>query len=164
MVGGGAMMASGVHCIDVLRFLLGREVTEVVALTDGQTEARPLEQRACVVLRFQGGLLAQVTAARTVPDPRNDAVIYGANARLRALGTMSMVFGGEMELADGATVAHTRYLTGDMYQSMVEAFQEAARQGREPDASGQDGLRCIAITRAAFESARTGRAVRLGEG
>ncbi len=164
LVGGGAVMASGVHCIDLLRFLLGREVTEVAALTDGQTEVSPLEQRACLALRFQGGVLAQLTAARTVPDPRNDAVVYGTNARLSAVGTISMAFGGELEVADGVTVAHTRYVRGDMYQSMVEAFQEAVRQGREPDASGQDGLRCIEITRAAFESARTGRAVRLGEG
>lgn len=161
LVGGGATMASGVHCIDLLRFLLGKEVTDVVALTDGQTEARPLEQRACITLRFQGGLLAQVSAARMVPDPRNDAVIYGTNARLSALGTMSMAFGGELEQADGSARRSTRFPKEDMYRSMVEAFQEAARQGREPDASGLDGLRCIEITRAAFESARTGRAVRL---
>ncbi|MEK7874521.1 MAG: hypothetical protein AAB502_11785, partial [Chloroflexota bacterium] len=78
-----------------------------------------------------------------------------------ALGTMSMAFGGELEQADGGTVSRTRFPKGNMYRSMVEAFQEAVRQGGEPDASGLDGLRCIEITRAAFEAARTGRAVRL---
>src|SRR5713101_529841 len=44
-VGGAwAMMAGGVHCVDLLRFLLGQDVVEVAALTDGQTQERPLER------------------------------------------------------------------------------------------------------------------------
>jgi predicted dehydrogenase len=35
-IGGAyAMMASGVHCVDLLAFLLGQHVVEVAALTDG---------------------------------------------------------------------------------------------------------------------------------
>lgn len=162
LVGGGTMMGTGVHCIDLLRFFSGREVTEVSALTDGQTEARPLENRACFALRFQGGLLAQVIAARVVPDPRNDVVVYGSKARLRGVGTVSMSFGGELELTSDSTVGRTQYLKGDMYQNMVEAYQDAVRENRDPSASGEDGLRCIQITLAVFESARTGRMVRLG--
>jgi predicted dehydrogenase len=31
------MMGTGVHVMDLLHFVLGQEVTEVAALTDGQT-------------------------------------------------------------------------------------------------------------------------------
>ena len=43
MIGGAyATMASGVHCVDVLCFLLnGQYVVEVAALTDGQTPETP---------------------------------------------------------------------------------------------------------------------------
>ena len=47
MIGGAyAMMASGVHCVDLLSFLLGQHVVEVAALTDGQTPEHPLERVA----------------------------------------------------------------------------------------------------------------------
>jgi len=47
MVGGAwAMMAMGVHCVDLLRFLLSQEVVEVAAITDGQSQESPLERLA----------------------------------------------------------------------------------------------------------------------
>ena len=52
------MMGTGVHVIDLLRFVLGQEVTEVAALTDGQTAQRPLEQLVTMILRFDRGTLA----------------------------------------------------------------------------------------------------------
>jgi hypothetical protein len=35
--------------------VLGAEVGEITAVTDGQTAARPLEQLACLTLRFGHG-------------------------------------------------------------------------------------------------------------
>ena len=53
MVGGAwAMMAMGIHCVDLLRFLLGQEVVEVAAITDGQSQESPLERLATMCLRF----------------------------------------------------------------------------------------------------------------
>lgn len=161
LAGGGTMMGTGVHCIDLLRFLLARDITHVVALTSGHTEALPLETTACFALRFQGGLLAQVTASRVVADPRNDVAVYGTKARLRGVNTLNNFFIGEMETAAGNTASRVEYLRGNAYQSMVEAFQDAVRENREPSASGEDGLRCIQVTNAVFESARAGRVVRL---
>ena len=60
-----------------MRFVLGQEVTQVTAVTDGQTHDQPLEQIACLTLRFSGGTLGQVTASRLLPDSRNDFRLYG---------------------------------------------------------------------------------------
>ena len=52
-IGGAfAMLAQGVHCVDLLHFLLGQHVVEVAAMTDGQTQESPLERLAtlCSVL------------------------------------------------------------------------------------------------------------------
>src|SRR5258708_15157017 len=63
LIGGAStMMGTGVHVVDLLRFVLGQEVTEITAVTDGQTAERPLEQIACLTLRFSGGTLGQGTA------------------------------------------------------------------------------------------------------
>jgi len=56
LIGGAStMMGTGVHSVDLLRFVLGAEVDEITAVTDGQTVARPLEQLACLTLRFGNG-------------------------------------------------------------------------------------------------------------
>src|SRR5215470_11359742 len=78
LIGGAStMMGTGVHSVDLLRFVLGAEVDEVTAVTDGQTVARPLEQLACLTLRFGNGTLGQVVASRLLPDSRNDFRVYG---------------------------------------------------------------------------------------
>jgi predicted dehydrogenase len=58
--GAFAMMASGVHCVDLLCFLLNQHVVEVAALTDGQTPERPLERVATMCLRFSEGTIGTV--------------------------------------------------------------------------------------------------------
>ena len=49
------MMATGVHGVDLLRFILGQEVMEVAALTDGQTPKMPLDRVATMCLKFNLG-------------------------------------------------------------------------------------------------------------
>ena len=79
LIGGAStMMGTGVHSVDLLRFVLGAEVDEITAVTDGQTVARPLEQLACLTLRFGNGTLGQVVASRLLPDSRNDFRVYGS--------------------------------------------------------------------------------------
>src|SRR5262245_23166881 len=82
LIGGAStMMGTGVHVVDLMRFVLDQEVSEVTAVTDGQTAEKPLEQIACLTLRFSGGTLGQVTASRLLPDSRNDFRLYGILGR-----------------------------------------------------------------------------------
>ena len=92
------MMGTGVHVVDLLRFVLGQEVTEVAALTDGQTAQHPLEQLVTMLLRFDRGTLATMCCGRRLPDSRNDLTIYGILGRIthtrRPLGRPSGSPGG----------------------------------------------------------------------
>src|SRR4026207_967503 len=48
LIGGAStMMGTGVHSVDLLRFVLGAEVDEITAVTDGPPAARRLEPLAC---------------------------------------------------------------------------------------------------------------------
>ena len=53
--GGGAIVASGVHAIDLLRFLLGQEVTEVSAFATEPTPQDPVDRTDTIILKFSGG-------------------------------------------------------------------------------------------------------------
>ena len=164
LIGAGAFMATGVHCADLLRYVLNDDVTEVSAVSDATPE-KPLEELVTLALRFKSGVIATVLTGRRTPDyERNDVTVYGT------LGRAGLQAGVDMNQA-GALAVRTDALTEDeaypahpfaLYTRQVEAFDAAVEGNGEPLATGVDGLRVVEITLAMVESARTGARVALG--
>ena len=163
MVGAGSWMGSGVHCADLLRYVLGQEVVEVTAITD-TSEAEPLEHLATVLLRFEGGALGTAVASRRLPDSHNNLTVYGSLGRGEVRGGLHVDLQGTLEVATDAFHDAEEYPNDPlaMYVRQVAAFNEAVTSGAEPVASGWDGLKVAEVTLAMVESARTGRRVRTG--
>jgi 1,5-anhydro-D-fructose reductase (1,5-anhydro-D-mannitol-forming) len=163
-VGGAwAMMAGGVHCVDLLRFLLGQDVVEVAAMTDGQTQAHPLERLATLCLRFHGGTIGTVCCGFTIPDTQNDATLYGSHGRIVLGDSLRLALQGSLEVVSD-TVNTTRTYQQEplaLYRRQIEAFNHAIRHDEEPIASGLDGLHVVQATSAMIASASTGRAVKI---
>ena len=161
--GAAAMMGTGVHAVDLLRFLLGQEVIEVSAITDGQTQAQPLETMATATLRFDGGTLATVCCGRSLPDSLNDFTLYGINGRASGRATLWEAQQGRVSIDSGSLnqtqVYPSRFLGN--FTSQMEEFAQAVEDGREPAAAGMDGLRVVEITLAMIQSAREGRTVKV---
>jgi 1,5-anhydro-D-fructose reductase (1,5-anhydro-D-mannitol-forming) len=157
------MMGTGVHVVDLLRFLLDQEVTEVAAISDGQTDERPLEQLAAMSLRFSSGAIGTVCCGRVLPDSRNDFTIYGSDGRITGRATLWEARQGKVEVVS-ETVNHTQVCPGDYlgnFIAEIEDFHHAIEEDREPAASGVDGLRVVEVTLAMVESAWTKRTVRI---
>ena len=162
---GGAysIMGMGVHALDLLQSLLARPITEVAAITDGQTPQQPLDNIAVIALRFAGGTVGTVCCGRRVPDTRNDAVIYGTGGRVWLKDTLYEHLKGGLEVTSDSTNMEEPY-QGDllsMYQLEIEAFQRAVQRNEEFEASGMDGLRAVQVASAVIESASTGRTVKI---
>jgi 1,5-anhydro-D-fructose reductase (1,5-anhydro-D-mannitol-forming) len=158
-----AMMAMGVHCVDLLRFLLGQDVVEVAALTDGQRQDNPLERLATMCLRFNGGTLGMVCCGSRMPDSKNDATLYGSHGRLVLGDSVRVALQGTLEVVSDTVNTTVSYEqdTLALYTRQVEAFNQAIQHETEPMASGLDGLRVVQTTVAMVESASTGRAVKI---
>ena len=158
--GGGIVTGTGIHAIDLLRFVLDDEVTSITALTDADTSPiRPLETRALTLLRFARGTLATVRCARGVRAPANDLTVHGVEGALAARRTIDEATRGTLE-ATGADARLSGVPAGsDMYALQAQAFAEAVQAGEDPNASGEDGLRMVEIATALYESARTGRTI-----
>lgn len=157
------MMGTGVHVVDILRFMLGQEVTEVAAISDGQTSEQPLEQLAAISLRFSGGTIATVCCGRVLPDSKNDFNIYGSDGRISGRATLWEAQQGRVEIVS-ETVNHTEVCPGDFlgnYTAEIEDFHRVIKYDAEPAATGVDGLRVVEATLAMIESARSGRTVKI---
>jgi 1,5-anhydro-D-fructose reductase (1,5-anhydro-D-mannitol-forming) len=161
MVGGGAIMATGTHVLDQVRFLTGQEVVEVTAMADYRGEQ--LDQAIHVLMRLGDGTIASVTAARLVAasDSRNDIVVYGNKGRVAANGVLATALAGSLDVFTESQTYSRDYTEGDVYQGLIETFCDSVERGEDPDPSGVDGLRVVELTLAALQAAKEGRTVRL---
>ena len=157
LAGGGAIMSAGVHSLDALRFVIGREVRAVAA----QADALPIEELLTCLLRFDGGALAYTDTSRIVPfaHTRNELHVHGSLASDIGIGTLGGRPTGRHEIttAEGTS---TREMDGpDLYAQEIDEFSRSVLGDGTPSATALDGLRAVEITEAIFESLRTGREV-----
>jgi 1,5-anhydro-D-fructose reductase (1,5-anhydro-D-mannitol-forming) len=159
----GILVGTGIHAIDLLRFVLDDEVAEATALTDSTSSPMsPLEMRAVVLLRFSRGTLAFVRCMRNLVQSENSMRIGGTTARLDALRTLDEAARGSL-VGIGVEPAMAGVPAGtDLYALQATAFVQATESGQEPSASGEDGLRMVEVLDAVLESSRTGRTISLG--
>ena len=164
MTGGAySIMGMGVHALDLLQFLLGQRITEVAAITDGQTVQKPLDQIAVIALRFSSGTVGTVCCGRRVPDTKNDAVVYGTGGRIWLKDTLWEPLRGKLEVISDPVNMEQSY-EGDLlslYKLEIEAFRRALRQDEEFEASGMDGVCAVQVASAIIESASTGRTIKI---
>ncbi len=158
----GISSGTGIHAIDLLRFVLDDEISAITALTDATTSPiAPLETATVALLRFSRGTLATVRCLRGVPRPQNDLVLLGDQARLAVRHSLDESAHGELE-ADGLNSEILGVPAGtDMYARQAEAFVQAVRDRAEPNASGEDGLRAVEALDALLEADRSGRTISL---
>ncbi len=163
--GGGTIMDHIVHGIDLMRWIGGREVAEIYA--EMGTLARPelrVDDVAMLVTTFEGGVVGSC-------DPSWDRPLRSTNwgdVSLRILGTegalefdltgqfLTRTLDGEA----GAGVKNVQF--GDsMNELLMKEFAEALLDGRPPAVTDVDGWRGVACIEAAYESARSHRAVKV---
>lgn len=160
IAGLGTTYSIGVHAFDIVRYLVGSEVTAVSSVFDkprGETEEMNL-----ATLRFSSGALAQVSVHESVPFPHNDFVIYGTRGRILGRGLTRSRAGGELQVTlAGGDTRRTEYPPVNAHAECVKAFSEALSAKRDFVPSGIDGLRSVQVTDAMARSAWEGVHVRL---
>ncbi|MGA8656551.1 MAG: Gfo/Idh/MocA family oxidoreductase [Chthoniobacterales bacterium] len=159
--GGGVIFDITVHDADALRFVLQNEVEDVVARSAQQGLAQGrLEDAVMGVMHFTGGMLAQFHDAFTIGHTPTGLEVHGTEGSLVGVGIMTQEPVGAIFLQRGD---HREQIepdgTEDLYVHQVRHFNEAARGNGEPFATGEDGIRSLAVALAARESAQSGRRV-----
>jgi 1,5-anhydro-D-fructose reductase (1,5-anhydro-D-mannitol-forming) len=156
LAGMGSVNNIAVHMYDVLRYLIGSEVTEVSALFDIGREPG-IELLPMVLMRFENGALAYANGNQATYSPLNDIVLNGTRGRISGRGITRPGMEGDMTIVTESGERTEHYSSVDCYDRTVAAFSRALRAGEDPNPSGLDGLRNVQITDAIRESARQGR-------
>lgn len=151
LAGLGTLNNIGVHGFDVLRYLLGSEVREVTALADSEPGFQ-VDTAALVLLRFANGTLGCVNANQSVPNARDDIVLYGSEGRILGQNLSRPGRDGTLEFITRDGTRKIRAASHDAYRRTIDDFARAVLDGREPSPSGEDGLRSVQLTTAIAEA------------
>jgi 1,5-anhydro-D-fructose reductase (1,5-anhydro-D-mannitol-forming) len=159
--GGGVILDITVHDADTLRFVLDDEPVEVTAMSAGQGMASEgLADAVMGVMRFARGTLAQFHDAFTIRHTPTGFEVHGTEGSLLARDVMTQEPRGEIVLRRGSTEERIDPgIPEDLYTRSVRNFTSAMLGTGQPSASGEDGIRSLAVALAVAESARTGRTV-----
>lgn len=162
----------GIHILDVARFLLG----DVAALSARTLRVNPAiagEDVATMLLGHEGGTASVVdcsyaTKLPVEPFPETLVEIDGSDGTLRlGQGYRLQVHG-----RSGTTVTDVSppllpwaskpwHNIQESVARIEQHWVDCLRDGREPDTSGTDNLKTLALVEAAYESAATGNTVDL---
>lgn len=176
--GGGPMYNLGVHWIDLYRWLLADEVAEVFGKNVKINQEYDIEDNSFALLTFSRGAVVALDISYTVPD----SYPYGRDlyVSLRGAGgvlSWSPSFEGVKETlfvcSDNGEFAssprrhiefelqaHPGY-TGILGVHYVADLARSIKTGSAPAITGEDGLRALEVVEAIYESAASGKAVRL---
>jgi predicted dehydrogenase len=174
--GGGALLDLAVHHIDLVRFLLGAEISRVSA--DLRSTASD-DDTAFLQLRLTTGLTVQsMCSLSAIEEDRIE--IYGSAGKLTvdryrslrvqetpattggALGTAAARLLSEMRAAPYALEKRRAPLHDPSFPAAMNAFVRAVEHRAVATPTLSDGLRAIAVIEAAELSSRSGRAVTIG--
>ncbi|MGQ0803885.1 MAG: Gfo/Idh/MocA family protein [Actinomycetota bacterium] len=148
----------GVHLVDLMRWLVGREVAEVCAmgskvLTAGS--AYPHEDTAVALLRFENGALAKNLTTFGPQRTKFHALnVYGtAGTFVNDLPTAKRFRGTAPADEEVVATPYPGMEKGDLLPDFVTAI----RSGREPDVTARDVFRVMDVCFAIVEAMRSGR-------
>ncbi|MCW0000901.1 Gfo/Idh/MocA family oxidoreductase [Pararhizobium sp. YC-54] len=163
--GGGVILDITVHDTDTLRFVLGDDPVEAVALGQyGGMAKAGLEDAAMGVLRFKSGLIAQFHDGFTTKYAETGFEVHGSDGSLVGRNCMSQKPVGTVTLrnADGETELPLDHR--NLYENTLLAFDDAIAGKGKPLCSGEDGVWSLATGLAVMRATASGNAAAIETG
>lgn len=170
--GGGALMNQGVHGVDIIRWLMG-DVESVFAYASPLIHDIEVEDTAVAVVKYANGAYGVIQGATTV-NPGQEArfeihgehgsIIYGDSGFKvwKTLDGDAAPVQAQRKAADGTD--DPQAISADGHYILVDDLIHSVRENRAPLISGEEARKSVDLILAIYESARTGREVRLQPG
>jgi myo-inositol 2-dehydrogenase/D-chiro-inositol 1-dehydrogenase len=166
---GGIFLDMAIHDIDLMRWFLGSEATEVYAL--GATFKHPEfkeagdDETAIAMYKFANGAMGMVHVGRTAPYGYHvETEIVGTEGTIRISAVpeknQAMVYNVNGACTECVGSFPERF--AEAYLSEMEEFVNCALEGRKPGTSVYDGTKSTAIGYATTEAWKTGKIVKIG--
>ncbi len=169
---GGVLMNQCIHNIDLLRWMMGDEVSEVMAYTDQlKHDYLEAEDLGLALVKFSNGAYGIIEGTTNIFPKNLEETLYlfGESGTVKA-GGHSVNILEEWRFADGQDdpdQVKAEYhenppsVYGFGHTPLYADVIEAIRQDRAPYIDGQAGKRALELVLAIYKSAAEGRPVKL---
>ena len=162
--GGGVIPDITVHDADTVRFHLGEDPSEVVAMQTASGLGQGVEDSAMSVWQMPSGAMVHTHESFTHRFAGSGLEIHGTEGSIRATGVMTQRPVGEVMLVTESGTEMVPYSDHNLYARAVGLFHDAAAGKGRPSADGIDGVKSLAVAAAVAEAATSGRRVSVDYG
>lgn len=150
----GVILDIGVHDIDIISYLYGKQVNEIYAVAG--SNIRSFEDHAAILLRFDHELSGIVETNWLTPHKIR---------KLTAIGSEGVAYldyiDQTVELHDGEWIRQAKVEKSEPLKNELEYFIKSISNGMDPHPSGSDGLHVLEVAKAAIRSNNEARAIKL---
>lgn len=149
--GGGILIDTLVHSIDIFRALTGGD--EVASAQAQVSSALPIdvEDSASLLLRSRGGVLGSLNCSWVTPVSEAIVRIYGTEGQ--AVLDYNAAAGLRYRLADEDDWTDQDFDEPDRFVAQAGHFLRCIETGERPRVGGEDGLAVMRVIEAAYKSA-----------
>jgi glucose-fructose oxidoreductase len=161
--GGGTLYDIGIYCINAARYLFQDEPTEVMACSAANRQDerfREVDETTSAIMRFPGERLASFTSSFGAADVSTYQVA-GTRGDLRMDPAYGYAAPLQQFLTIDGTTTKRKFRKRDQFAAEIEYFSDCIFKDTEPEPSGEEGLIDVRIIRALYQSAASGKAIKL---
>ena len=160
--GGGAVLDHTVHMLDIMRWYLGEEVTEVRAFIDSYFHEIDIDDAGILTFEFENGVIASHDASWS----RFSEYPTWGDATIEVVGTKQTVKVDAFkehfrQFSNGSKSLEHVFFGNDMDFGLVLDFVNCVEKGEQPSITGYDGLKSLEVSLAAYESSESKKAIQL---
>jgi glucose-fructose oxidoreductase len=161
-LGGGTLYDIGIYCLNAARYLFRAEPIEatVFKASNGEKRFSEVEEMTSVILRFPKDRLATFTCSFGTASA-NSYQIIGTKGDLRVAPAYELADVLKHQLTINEKTKERTFPRRDQFAPELLYFSDCIINNRKPEPSGLEGLIDVAIIRALYRSARTGKSVKL---
>jgi predicted dehydrogenase len=179
---GGSLIDMGTHCLDLLEWIQGTRIVEVVGFQDLRTHAyrTRIEDSSTIVVRFANGAHGIVDNYFNLPDAaaQNALELHGTKGSLVATGTLGQDPTGKMftilqpeetaydpnQVRDVPVAREEHHFKGvGLYGQMVSMFADCILEGKAPPITIADGRHSVNVVETIYRAVKERRVLAVPE-
>ena len=166
--GGGALMNQGVHCVDLMRWIVGDPAT-VFGRCDHLARKIEVEDAACAVVTYANGAMGIIEGTTCVYNGVPHRLeFHGETGNIMVEGERIVRWetvdgseppdlgGAEQE---GSASAKPTDIGNEGHRIQIQDFAEAVLNGRDPMVTGEDARGAVELILGIYRSSREGAPV-----
>ena len=176
--GGGPMYNLGVHWIDLYRWLLNSEITEVIGKNVHVNKSYNIEDNSFAIATFDCGATLALDISYTVPDSYpfgrdlylairgtegciNFAPSFEGTQQVMLICSNNKKFGGAPRQTIRFELDNVPGYCGPLGLEYVNEIADNVIKGKKPFIGGNDAIKALEVVESIYESATTGRSTKV---